>query len=221
MKKIGLILLMLWNTTFAFSCTCINMGHSTVKKALKYYDFVFTGRVISSETASLAPVDFNETIFEYMELFYQKKKYTFEVITIYKGKIQSDTIVVYSGFGTGDCGYKFLVDSTYIVYSNWNRSLTEADFRTLLKFIETDVCTRTRPLDSVEIKEIEKYSKRKKITSAKNNNSSSSHSFQEKKIIINTYEWYQQHLTETSTKGCVPLCTCFRSQTAIVRKTKR
>ncbi len=56
MKNVFLIFFMLWNTTFA--CTC--WGDSAVKKAVKYSDFVFTGKVISLERVSLVPENMHE-----------------------------------------------------------------------------------------------------------------------------------------------------------------
>ena len=152
MKKIIIVCFMLWNT--AWACTCI--GTSTVKNALKYSSFVFTGRVVASEKVSLLPKDFNKFAAEYEKMYYEKMKYTFKVSAIYKGKIVTDTLIIYSGFGKGDCGYTFLVGYEYIVYANWNKSLKESDFETPLKFLETNICTRTQSLNNDEIMNIKR-----------------------------------------------------------------
>jgi hypothetical protein len=156
---------MFWNT--AFACTC--WGDSTVKKAVKNSDFVFTGKVISAERVSLLPKDYivssllseeeNKSIVKFKEILYARMKYVFEISAIYKGKVTVNTLVVYSGFGDGDCGYEFRIGHDYIVYAKWNKSLKEADLLTPLKFLETNICTRTRLFDDNEVAEIRKYSR--------------------------------------------------------------
>lgn len=142
---------MLWNTTLA--CTCI--GTSTLRNDLKSSNFVFTGKVVASEIVSLLPeVWLNDSLWEFQKIFYTKMKYTFEVSAVYKGNITTDTLIVYSGFGGGDCGYEFLLGYDYIVYANWNESLKEPDYITPLKFIETNICTRTKLLNNNEIRKI-------------------------------------------------------------------
>jgi hypothetical protein len=153
MKRISIlwIIYMLWNTTIACGC----LGTSTVKGGLKYSNFVFRGKVISSESVSLFPESLVGTFWEPTAIFYKKMKYTFEVLDIYKGKETSDTLIIYSGFGNGDCGYTFHIGNDYIVYATWNKSLKESDRSTPLKFLETDFCTRTQPFNMEESKEIE------------------------------------------------------------------
>ena len=155
MKRIFIIWFMfiLWNTTFA--CTC--WGDSNVKNAMKYSNYVFTGKVIASERVSLFPESLLGTFwdYEFSRIFYKKMKYTFEVLEIYKGKQTADTLIIYSGFGDGDCGYTFHIGDDYIVYATWNKTLKESDHSTPLKFLETDICTRTQPFNIDEIKEIE------------------------------------------------------------------
>jgi len=153
LKKMAIVCFMFWNTSLA--CTCIG-DSTTVENALKYSSFVFTGKVIASEEVSLLPKKWlNNPSWQYKEIFYRKMKYTFEVSAIYKGELITDTLIVYSGFGSGDCGYQFLIDHDYIVYANWNNSLKDTDLETPLKFVETDICTRTTLLDDNEVQEIE------------------------------------------------------------------
>ena len=153
MKKIFIlwIIFTLWDTTYA--CTC--WGESNVKNAMKYSNSVFKGKVIASERVSLFPEKLLGTFWEYDTIFYKKMKYTFEVVEIYKGKETVDTLIVYSGFGDGDCGYTFHIGNEYIVYATWNKTLKESNRSTPLRFLETDICTRTQPFNIDEAQEIE------------------------------------------------------------------
>jgi hypothetical protein len=43
-------------------------------------------------------------------------KFELLVEEFYKGKLKQDTLLVYTGMGAGDCGYRFQVGKKYIVY---------------------------------------------------------------------------------------------------------
>lgn len=77
------------------ACKCANM---TVAEEWKYADQVFVGIPVRKEMNSLV-------------------KYFFLVQENLKGKA-TDTIVIQTGFGGGDCGMNFETGISYLVYAN-------------------------------------------------------------------------------------------------------
>lgn len=144
-KTFSLILFILLSTP-CFACSCI--GKSTIKKALKNSDVVFTGTVLSSEKVK---VQLDSTFTN------DQMEYTFLVTKRLKGKFVNDTIKIYSGFGGGDCGFKFKTGETYIVYSKYDEYTLwgKADF------LFTGICDRTKLYDEKEAAKIERYMGRK------------------------------------------------------------
>jgi hypothetical protein len=166
MKTITYILTILTIVLLNFetkACTCI--GESAVKDEIENKDAVFVGTIAESEEIriydTLSP---NKTIYR-VEL-----KYTMVVETIYKGLQFSDTTYIFTGSGGGDCGFNFQIGQKYIVYA---RNLKTEDRYNGPVFIDkksafyTNVCTRTRKYQDEEIKEIEKYLKKKKLKQKK------------------------------------------------------
>ena len=141
------------------ACTCI--GESTVKNELKETDAVFVGTIIESQEIRIY-----DTLSPNTTIHRIKMKYTIVVETIYKGRQLSDTAYIFTGNGGGDCGFNFQIGQKYIVYAG---HLKTADRYNGQVFIDkksafnTNICTRTREYDEQEIKEIEKYLKKKKL----------------------------------------------------------
>ena len=102
-----------------YACSCI--GESTVEVEYSHSDLVFSGTVIAVRDSLVTPLMiFKDNILPF-------RKFVFEVDSVYKGKMPSDSIIR-TGFGNGDCGFHFLKGEKYIVYSKGNR---------------TNICTRT------------------------------------------------------------------------------
>lgn len=87
-----IILTTCYNTN---ACKCANM---TVAEEWKYADQVFVGTPVRKEVSSLVT-------------------YFFLVQESLKGKA-TDTIVIQTGFGGGDCGMDFETGVSYLVYAN-------------------------------------------------------------------------------------------------------
>ena len=122
MKKIIIIftlgLFILNNGLYA--CTC--NGKRTIKKAIKDYELVVVGSVMSKELVTLIDsvlikssqmddVDFSGYPYELIIA-----KYKLIVLTQYKGLTTFDTIEIYTGLGKGDCGISFEIGKEYIIY---------------------------------------------------------------------------------------------------------
>jgi len=84
-----------------------------------------------------------------------EKNYTeFEVIRSWKGSKKA-RVTVRTSNGCCDCGMSFTIGKTYIVYAYGKRTLT------------TNMCSRTKPLDSSGESEDEKYLGAPRIVKAK------------------------------------------------------
>ncbi|MEO5643484.1 MAG: hypothetical protein ABIQ40_03470 [Bacteroidia bacterium] len=134
----------------ANSCSCI--GEISVKDEIKRSDIVFTGKVISVDTLLI----FTEpgSMFKVY-----KRKYSFQLQSLYKGKISSDTVEIIAGLGGGDCGFEFAAGSEYIVYANYETYTIAGG--TSLSCLSTNICRRTCLKNIEELKQIEKQKKAK------------------------------------------------------------
>ena len=146
----------------AFCCNCL--GQSSPEIEYKKSDVIFVGAITSSRIvkiwsdttyARFAYKNSNSTL-SYEEFKYQSEffgsfmlEYVFEIDTLYKGEFSTDTLVIRTGFGKGDCGFKFEYGVDYLVYAiseykiNYTQpklGRTEADLHGLYR---TDICSRT------------------------------------------------------------------------------
>jgi len=76
------------------SCRCRYLSFT---EEVNYADQIFTGTVLKKNPSDLI-------------------QYTFVVSQTFKGN-KTDSITLNTGFGGGDCGMKFVVGKTYLVYS--------------------------------------------------------------------------------------------------------
>lgn len=171
MKKLTIILTLgfLIISSGLHACSCI--GQRTVKEEIKYSDAVLTGRIISKNLIKL--VDSTAIKMSGNDSLNLKRypfetivaKYKFTVTTIYKGKINTDTIEIYTGLGGGDCGILFEIGQEYIVYGReetyFGQTKNDWPFPQGKNIYWTDICSRTTVKNSEEITEIEKYRKKK------------------------------------------------------------
>lgn len=155
--------------TNVFACSCI--GERTVKEEIKHSDAVVNGTIISKNLVTLfdstsaalygkANNDhLNRSLYETTVA-----KYEFVITSRYKGRFKSDTIEVYTGLGNGDCGIRFEVGKTYLIYgmmkTYFGQLNNDTPFPTGKNIIWTDTCSRTTSRTE-EIAEIEKYKRRK------------------------------------------------------------
>jgi hypothetical protein len=116
------------------ACSC--MPTPPPKEALGKADAVFSGTV-----TEISPLSREETI-NGKKYRLPIKRVTFRIIETWKGT-NATTQVVYTGKGSGDCGYRFLPGSNYLVYANEiTLSLPkESEFKAL----GTGICSRTCP----------------------------------------------------------------------------
>lgn len=129
------------------ACTC--MGESSVKDEIEESEAIFVGIILNSE--ELRKYD---TLASKRIAYSIRMRYSLLVETVYKGKLTSDTVYIYTGSGMGDCGFNFETGSKYIVYAQHHDS---EDIKN--NSFYTTVCYRTRLFETGEIDEIEQYLK--------------------------------------------------------------
>lgn len=149
------------------ACSCV--GESTVKGGYENADIVATGQIISIETEWLPD---SARIKEMVELGfpadsldkrltnYYFKKVLVKVDNIYKGNTTIDTLVIYTGMGGGDCGFRFKEGQSYVIYgdikSYFGDFNKEQEFPKGQDIYWTNICSRTQEYNRKEIKELEK-----------------------------------------------------------------
>lgn len=150
MNRVLLIIFIFYSNAI-LPCTCI--GKTKVKSEVKNSDVVIIGKVLSKELLTIKDKYVPE------EFYLKKNEYTIQIIKKYKGEITSDTIKIVTGIGNGDCGFKFLIGESYIIYSEFQDAFIEENEKEK-PFLTTNICTRTRLYDEDEDRKIRKYLKR-------------------------------------------------------------
>jgi hypothetical protein len=124
----ALFCVLLLTTVFlgaAAACTC-QYGGAPVCQDYWRTDVVFAGTVVGSAKITIGEGD-NK---------YDQRLVRFEVAQIFRGELTAKAEIV-TGWGGGDCGYRFNDGETYLVYASRNKQ----DQR-----LQTSICTRTRPI---------------------------------------------------------------------------
>lgn len=168
MKLLSLFLMLcafIWQPSSIDACSCI--GESTVESSVKSSKLVIVGTVLTGERISIADTSWSmgqDSAGHKIYLTHYKMKYTVLVTEKFKGKFDRDTIVIITGCGGGDCGYRFVVGSSYIIYGYESTELASEKF----DVFGTNICTRTRlATDKSEIREIRKVTQRRGLFSRK------------------------------------------------------
>jgi hypothetical protein len=181
-KLLFLILLFLFPFTNSFACSCMELEEPLsikVERSFSNSDLILNGKVIeiNDEFADRTKYDNNIII------------YKFEVLKMFKGKGQKETVEVSSQSTGSMCGYKFELGETYLVYA---KGATE---------FYTDLCSRNQILKNVEKEEMENLQKLNIIEDSKNTFTEISPEIDIMRQMIKDYEagdWksYKSHYTD-------------------------
>jgi len=154
-----------------FACSCI--GHRSVKKEIKHSDAVLVGIIISKELVIyrdsnyLKKWSYDTLLLSSPMARVKVAKYELLVEGFYKGKITNDTVIVYTGIGGGDCGYRFEIGEKYIIYGEKETYIGQDDnmfgFPKGKNIYWTYICLRTTKYFEDEINEIEKILKKEQV----------------------------------------------------------
>lgn len=165
------ILILIGMTDKIFACSC--SGRSTVEQEVKHADAVIVGTILSKQIVTLTDSTIlkmspNDTIIRNSPMSKMTiARYDLLVQNIYKGIITNDTLKIYTGLGSGDCGIRFEIGKKYIVYGEnetyFGQVNNDFKFPREKNSYWTHSCLRTTSYFQDEITEIEKYAKRKQI----------------------------------------------------------
>jgi hypothetical protein len=173
MKKTVTILTFLLLTSISgrlFSCSCV--GQRTVEEEVKHAEAIVVGTVLSKQLITLTDSTMlkmfpNDTVMRNSPMSKMTiARYDLLVHDIYKGKITSDTLTIYTGLGGGDCGIRFEVGKKYIVYGEnetyFGQVNNDFKFPKAKNTFWTYQCLRTTSYFQDEITEIEKFANKQK-----------------------------------------------------------
>jgi len=151
----GLFLLIVHFATLeSRACSCIEQS---VIEAVDRAEVVFVGRVISRNvTGDYTGVGLSEIRDTSRSGLLGLRYPAIAKIVIdkmYKGKVESDTIVVVSSSSSSECGYYLEVGKTYVVYAG-----TSSRFKLIApvgegdaRVFSTHICTRTTKWNQEEV----------------------------------------------------------------------
>lgn len=106
----------------AAACSCV--GRRPACEAFWDPGAVFAGKVVSIESRAGDGVQ-----------TFDNRRVRFEVVEAFRG-VTTATVDVFTGSGGGDCGYAFVVGTSYLVYA----------YQAPGSRLTTGICSRTRPL---------------------------------------------------------------------------
>ena len=142
MKRIVLAVLLLLSARAALACSCV--GRPTVEQDFKFADLVFAGVVESIEDPG---GDRIRALPEYEQRAAWQaaghgwgpdrgNKVTFRVLQWWKGEDLGKSVVIWTGYGGGDCGYPVEKGQSFLVFAR----------RTPTNLLTMSICSRTSAL---------------------------------------------------------------------------
>lgn len=172
-----MVILMLTNIPDKlFACSCV--GQRTVREELKHADAVLVGTIVAKELITLTGSAMQNTLPGHTTM---KKpsmgkmtiaRYSLLVQDVYKGKITTDIVIIYTGLGGSDCGIGFESGKKYIVYGQDETYLGQVNngfkFPKAQNTFWTYSCLRTMPYSQSEIAGIEQFAKRRQLNAGSN-----------------------------------------------------
>jgi hypothetical protein len=142
-----------------FACRC--QGERSVQKEVEYDDAVLVGTIIAKELTTHTDSTIANAMKTENLLMPTLARYSFMVDNIYKGKITSDTISIFTGVNGAACGVRFEIGKEYIVYGKretyFGELLSKFEYPKGENIFWTHTCMRTNLFRQEEINEIEKY----------------------------------------------------------------
>jgi hypothetical protein len=135
MKQVVFIIALFCTTNIVLGCTCISLDTSA-RKSLKLADVVILAKITSRSIVKILDEGPPE-----------QNVYTYEVIAVFKGrhKKKSKQIKLFSGLGSGDCGYLFKTGHVYLVYADYGKHLNGSAYNSSRGYLYTDICHDTQP----------------------------------------------------------------------------
>jgi hypothetical protein len=166
MKYIIFTLFVFFIVPPVYGCSC--EGESTVAGGVKAANLVAVGTVIGRDLITLVDTEQiklnpDTSAHKFYPYSIRIAKYTIVIDQVFKGKLTSDTIIIYTGLGGGDCGNRFLVGEKYIVYGSkqtyFGTENNGYNYPRGQNIYWTNICTRTILSNEKEIAEIKAITK--------------------------------------------------------------
>ncbi len=150
------------------ACSCI--GDSNIEDDYNYSDIVIQSNVLSINeiwgpySYTIEKIEKENLSIDSIEKNYFNgyflKRVKIEVITDFKRNLTTDTLIIYTSRGhSGDCGFRFEIGETYIIYGRkevykYGNERLSFDSDPYPRFW-TDICHRTQKVNNIELKKIE------------------------------------------------------------------
>ena len=173
MKTIVILFLVLTSVIRLNACSCL--GQTSLKQEIKHVDLIVAAQVIDSQIVRVwADTSLARSFFEsnvkngqispdesYLHwkttqtnmLFYHELiDYRVVIQERFKGAKRNDTILIRTGFGHGDCGFRFRVGERYLIYAvrenkvQYSDDIPDRSKRELAGIYRTNICRRTSML---------------------------------------------------------------------------
>lgn len=148
------------------ACSCI--GSESVESKVKRLDLVALGTIVEVEQVSVIDSTFYEGMgnkaVDGALIEIKLNKFSLLVDHLFKGRITTDTIFIYTGIGGGDCGVRYTVGEQEIIYGvkNYAPGVEDGDFPVGKNIFYTDICLLPDNKQQLEIFEINKQVKKKR-----------------------------------------------------------
>lgn len=170
--KYFFLLFLLFFTEHLTACGCV--GENTVLGEYNYSDLVVVGTVVDSQIVKIyfdedttwirdyynkgideGEIDASMTYSSYKSMM--ARAFSMEMIDYmvvveekFKRSWKKDTITVRTGFGGGDCGYRFKIGAQYLIYAQKESDIEYNDLafvatkKELKNIYRTDICSGTK-----------------------------------------------------------------------------
>jgi hypothetical protein len=143
------------------ACKCFEQSFN---ESYRGATVIITGKVLVREPTAIKDTTGGGSY--YKEMY--AHCYLFLVEKVYKGRVISDTLRVYTGINAAACGWRFAIGQRYIVYGqgkNYFNSHLPKEKNT----VWTSTCHRTMPFDKEEIAALKKMKQGKRRTIKESN----------------------------------------------------
>jgi Tissue inhibitor of metalloproteinase len=149
MKVISLFSFAIFSYLASYSCDCIPI---TFREEIQQSDLIVKATVISIDTIVVVDTYFvnNNSSNKRVDRTHQQLLVKIEISKIYKGTLKDNSTYLFTGIGGSDCGYPFVVNEQYLIYSRkldhkkQERKIISNKSSSLgSTFYETSICGRT------------------------------------------------------------------------------
>ena len=155
---ISILAFLTFGTLNVEACDCKEV--KSIKEEYDYSKSIVTGKIISQEQVVI--YDSKVVKYEPDSKPYNGRlimKYELVLTEVIKGNFKTDTIIIYTGMGAGDCGFRFKSGEKYLIYGI-DGTNNDSVFTNENKSLWTINCFRTKKEDKAEIEKLREITKK-------------------------------------------------------------